>query len=592
MTPLPDESLLGYLKRRSDAEGFSEVGGYLALIGVRYGRSDFSAPETLSERLKLDPEILDEMLPRARAKDPALDWAFHRMHRDPVCPKCIAEGLPRRREWRHATVSACAIHEVRLIDECPECGEALSIDGDGHNGCLCGARYGDVPSSPASAVEVEVSRFMAGQEAELAGVSVDPIRDRQAPRTLWFLATGMTEGRMGKPGKSRLPKTVCETRNLIEPLERILMDWPKTYHVHVTARWHAPEAEGVTAAQRLGSWYRGLLAQRGILSEALLTECLQVAAHTCGDAYKLGHVEGESEWMSATEAGRSLAMRADRLVEAVNSGALNGRQSRSGTGHRHTVIRARDVDAIRHERRRLIGKTDAREFLGVSRKQFELLQASGAIPSESTARWPSLVDGNIDVSRLRDAVTAIRATASEVHRTGADTALVAFRKLNLKRTTDRTALLNVFRKIFDGEIQPVEFAPDALLADAMFNTEDVDVQLKRAGAARSWSAGEVARITGWKPEVVAHWCENGLLRADRGRRGALATWQINEQDLSDFQTRYSVVADLARGSGTSSRNLLKRLSNAGIPTQGSKTVGSTSRGHLVRTSDLLGLGGQ
>lgn len=343
----------------------------------------------------------------------------------------------------------------------------------------------------------------------------------------------------------------------------------------------------MTAAQRLGSWYRALLAQRGVLAEALLAECLQVVAHTCGDAYKLGRVDGESQWMSAAEAARSLAIRPDRLVEAVRSGALVGRQSTSGTGHRHTVVRAADVADIGRERQRFIGKSKARAFLGLSKKQFDLVQESGAIPMMADARWQSLVDGSIDRTALQATVDAIRSPVTDRRPQGANVAMVAFRDLNLKRTTDRTALLDVFRKVFTGEIRPVEFGGEIRLADAKFDAEEVAGYLKQGGAARSWTANDVAQITGWKPETVTHWCENGLLRADRGVRGSLPVWQISERDLADFQARFSVVADLARDAGTSSRHLLKRFTEMGIPTHGAKTVGSTSRGHLVRTSDLL-----
>lgn len=208
----------------------------------------------------------------------------------------------------------------------------------------------------ASAVEIDVSRFLAGQPAELAGVAIGSFRDPRAPRTLWFLASAMTGGLMRKADKSQLLETVGETTVLIEPLSDLLVDWPRKHDDHVAARWHAPEAEGLPAAQRLGPWYRGLLAQWGILAEALLTACLQVVAHRCGDPDKVGCVEGESEWMCAAEAGRSLTMRPDRLVEAARSGALNGAQSRSGTGCRHTVVRAGDAVAIRRERRRFNGK--------------------------------------------------------------------------------------------------------------------------------------------------------------------------------------------------------------------------------------------
>ena len=121
MTPEPHESLLGYIKRRADAEGFPEAGGFLTMLGQSYGRASVEQGGQLAADLDLDAAALESMLPAARPADPALDWSFHRMHRDPVCPACLAARQPRRKEWRHALVTACAEHNCQLIDECPRC---------------------------------------------------------------------------------------------------------------------------------------------------------------------------------------------------------------------------------------------------------------------------------------------------------------------------------------------------------------------------------------------------------------------------------------------------------------------------------------
>ena len=591
MKPEADESLLGFMKRSAAELSFIDVADYFQVMGFNYGRPMVEDLPGLSNALGLEVGELEGMLPSADPDDPALSWSYHRMQRDPVCPICLREGKPRRKEWRHSLVSTCAEHECRLIDECGGCGQALSLTWGSNTGCHCGTSFAAQPIVPASEIEIAVARLVGGMPTKMAGIEFTAREDRDAVKTLWFLASSMKTARTGKTGKSQIPKTVQEVVEFLWPVEEILTVWPHAFDHHVIDRWNDPEAEGMTAAQRLGPWYRALLAQRGVLAEALLAECLQVVAHTCGDAYKLGRVDGESQWMSAAEAGRSLGIRADRLVEAVRSGALVGRQSTSGTAHRHTVVRAADVAAIGRERNRFIGKSEARAFLGLSKKQFDLVQESGAIPLMADARWQSLVDGSIDRKALQATVDAIRAPVTVRRPQGANVAMVAFRDLNLKRTTDRTALLDVFRKVFAGEIRPVGFGGEAQLADAMFDAEEVAGHLKQGGAARSWTANDVSQITGWKPETVAHWCEQGLLLAERGTRGSLPVWQINERDLADFQARYSVVADIARDAGTSPRHLMKLLSEAGIRTHGAKAVGSTSRGHLVRTSELLlGLG--
>ena len=212
MTPDSDESLLGYIKRRSDAEGFPEAGGFLTMLGQAYGRAMVEEPDRLAMNLDLDFATLEQILPTTRPDDAALDWSFHRMHRDPVCPACIAACQPRRKEWRHAMVTACAEHGCQLIDECPGCGGALTLLGDGYGGCLCGASYGSANAVPGSALEVAIAKLIAGRSGRIAGIDLSPEEGRHAARTVWFLCANMNRARTGKEGKATYPSTIAEAR--------------------------------------------------------------------------------------------------------------------------------------------------------------------------------------------------------------------------------------------------------------------------------------------------------------------------------------------------------------------------------------------
>ena len=75
----------------------------------------------------------------------------------------------------------------------------------------------------------------------------------------------------------------------------------------------------------------------------------------------------------------------------------------------------------------------------------------------------------------------------------------------------------------------------------------------------------------------------------QGRRGGVEAWHIGPAALAEFNRTYSVVSDLAKIKGTSSRSILKKLAEGGVQTCGAKAVGTTSRGHLIRITDLLEL---
>ena len=506
------------------------------------------------------------------------------MHRDPVCPVCIAACQPRRKEWRHALVTACAEHVCQLIDQCPGCGDNLTLLSDGYAGCLCGASYGDANAVPAGAFEIEFAKLIAGHSAHMGGIDLGSEEGLHAARTVWFLCANMVRARTGKEGKATYPKTVAEARMRLARIQPLLIDWPNAFDEHVVQRWNAPDAEGLTAAARLGVWYRGLLSQKGALAEALLSRCLIVVSTVCGDAYKPRRHQDGAAWMSAAHAGDILGIRSERIVEAVRAGAMEGSQGRSGTGHVHTIVRTQDIEEVREQRARSATKEKVRNTLGVSRKQFELMEEARFFGAECRVSAHPCVDGKFDLKNICAAVDGIRQVAHG-ESAGAD-GLVAFRKINLRRTTDRTAILKIYRLIADQKLRAVTFAEGDDLGDALFDAAGINRLLQDHGGARSWTAGDVAEFSGWKPECVTGWCEQGLLQATKGMRGSFHVWQITEEALSRFCREFHVVSDLAKEGKTTSRKLLASLTDRGISSVGSQAVGTSSRGHLIRSGDI------
>lgn len=579
MIPQRDESFLGYLKRHSDAEGYPDLGGFLSDIGYSYGRPLVENAENLAVALGVEFPLLETLLPRSRATDPALDWRFHRMHADPVCPACLAAGLPRRREWRHALVSACAVHGIELLGTCHGCESPLGLANDGHASCICGAHYADAPQIPATVGAVEISRAIAGLPANIVGFDLEGGSDRSVARTVWFLASAMRSTRTGKPGKDGIPKTLAEARAMIRSVEPLLIDWPTAFDRHVQHLWNSPEADGQTAAARLGAWYQGLMKQTGPVANGLQKRCLHIAATICGDAYGLAGHGDETAWVSAAEGARMLGIRAERIVDAVRTGVMNGRLARSGAGHQHTIVARSDVETTRILRATMLDKKQARELLGVSRQQFELLlEASVVAPVHVDVRHPC-VNGSFDRDELTRTVTIIRKNLAPTG--GIKEPTLAFRDLSLRRTTEKKALLAVFRAIKSGTIQARNFGSEQRLGDALFSEEEISNILAAHGAPSAMTAGEVAKITGWKAESVTHWCAEGLLVSTRGRVGGAEAWLIATSDLAHFQQKYLVLADVAEQCQTTSRALISRLAGQGISTVGAKPVGKTARGHLL-----------
>lgn len=83
---------------------------------------------------------------------------------------------------------------------------------------------------------------------------------------------------------------------------------------------------------------------------------------------------------------------------------------------------------------------------------------------------------------------------------------------------------------------------------------------------------------------MTHWCKLGLLEAQSVAHGLL----ISPASLAKFQGEFVPVATLAKSLRSSSRKLLQEFEGRGISTCGAERDGTTSRGHLVRLSELVG----
>jgi hypothetical protein len=159
----------------------------------------------------------------------------------------------------------------------------------------------------------------------------------------------------------------------------------------------------------------------------------------------------------------------------------------------------------------------------------------------------------------------------------------------MRKTADRESVVDLLRKIFSGEI-PACSAEAATLGEFHFPERLVLPLLSTPKHGTHWTVQDVAEIAGWKPEVIAHWCREGLLLARDIPDSQGCAYAVHPRDLARFQSTYIPMSDLAAQMGTSSRKLRGDIERAGIMLLGEKCSGHARRGGLVRVKDLLAIG--
>ncbi len=584
MRPENGESLLGYFRRIGDLNGYAQSSDFLTALGYRYGRNLVENVEALEVKLKLANSELCAISPLAAPSTPVLDWRFERHHRDPICPSCMAEGRSRRQSWRSALVAACEHHEILLQDTCPRCTSPLKPNNGGFRTCECGLSLAEFQIENAPDRAIIIASLVANDPLKMA-VPLPAAWTTAAPpdlcRFLTFLAADTRRSRTGKSGKYSIPQTVQETLEFMDPVGGMLSDWPKGFDQHVTERFSAGDLTANSIPGRLGRWYQTIMGFKGDDYAEFRRRIMVIGADAFDGAYasQLTNTGIEREWVSATEAAKMIGVRAERLVEAVANGTIEGVQRLSGSGHRHTQVRRTVVQEVVSSRERFVTALAAAKILGVSRKQFNMIGEAGAITPVDTSNRPPLVEGGFDSEALIAMVDRFKDTALD--QTG-DT--LSFSDINLRRTTDRNAILQVIRLIFSGGLLPV--STEGKLGEFQFLKADLEATLAANGHSSAWSAHDIAKMTGWKHEVVVHWCKVGLLKVTQPYHGKRGQQSVLPEDLVHFQSCYIPVADFAKQGGTTGRHMLNHLRKSGIPTVGAKNEGNTSRGHLLRVSDL------
>ncbi|WP_135502913.1 TniQ family protein [Roseovarius aestuariivivens] len=585
-TPAKQESLDGFLRRLAEAEFWPDVSDYLSGFGLRYGRRLIEEAGEVEERLGLEKGTLAKISPSVAPSEPSRNWRFERYHSAPVCPACVAAGAPHHQSWRHDFVTCCVEHGLRLVDQCPMCQGTLLPGRGGYDSCHCGCPLDRLERTEVDDVEIAISALIAGK--------MHPARSRLAPamafRTpsdigefIFFLASGGVETVTGKQGKTPLPRSLEETRGFLLEASRLICDWPYAFRDEVVRRLRKGDTRASSAPAQLGRWYQRLMSFEGD-AYADFREALSDVVRQEFDGMYVGGIQiasDERDWISAAEAARQLHIRSDRLVGAVGRGQVPGRQKTSGFGHRHTMLHKTILEEIRANRSRFVEKAKVREFLGISRKQYDILEEAGGFAACLPESVPPLVDGSHDLDALRRFVQSIAKRAVEPE---GDT--VALSDLNLRFTTDRTGLIEVIRNIISHDLRPATGTTDGLFSTFRFARAAIDAILTDVRRGPGLTVQQVAELTGWKGQCISQWCQQGLLKHRYFDHAGGVGRVIAHEDLMDFQAKFVPVASLARQINTSPRFLIARLQDAGVQTAGAFQDGAAWRGHLVPTGVL------
>lgn len=249
--PMATESLMGYVLRLTEANGYPTTSYVLALMNGHWyraaiGRLDASPLREIAGLA--EPEVArltmcPERRPRAYTRVCGQDLpSYEVVARWPkICPSCLAENGYCEAFWDLAQAIACPIHQTRLVTHCPQCGEKLTWTRAKVTECRCGADLTQLPTEPASPA---VSQLMAVMRYLLYCdnypvpcprglhhlVSLDV---RRLCKLLWVLTSTLRRHQ----GGDGMPKARSLYVAQLEQVATALTDWPRSFQNLLSAMY-------------------------------------------------------------------------------------------------------------------------------------------------------------------------------------------------------------------------------------------------------------------------------------------------------------------------------------------------------------------
>jgi hypothetical protein len=596
LSPWPDESLASFLGRWARENVMTSRPNLLGAVEV--SRAIRVLPRDLGKlalALGLEQSVLLSIAPADEPSRPVLRRSHTRPGTEAVCPHCLADASYSRQLWSHCLATACPTHGTRLVDTCQRCGAGIRHDRPLPHLCECGADLRLETTSTATAAEVEFAKLLMGMKSEVPALPFD-LDDGVPPELdlfVWGIANHFCHAAGGisarKAGKSPLPKTVEQAVDRLVPVFDLLDDWPNRFDQQLKLMVEtALTTESTGTAARLGRWYfflfrkyqheafkpfRVAAANRIVQSHDGL---LNSRTHNVQDIATV-----QKNWFSVKEASLELRVAADRINDGIDRCLIRARIHDEAVGYRQRFIDFEEIKRLQKIQYEHINETTAMAILQVPKAVYRLVCDAGWITSSNPEDVAPVVSGYIQHVPLLSLMDRLRKSApTDVCSSSA--AFVRLRDLNLRRTTDQTRLIGLFRAIAAGELLPIGHDENLTVGGLMFSQAAVDERIASWFVARGLTLQQVSELTGAHYDAVTAWVEMGLLQASREPMEQGAPWVVSLQDYTNFLQTYVPLARQANVCSSSTRGLTSRLERLGLK----PIEPEGGRGALLRLTDF------
>jgi TniQ len=453
LNPEKEESLISYIVRLTEANGYETPSWIFSLSGIDYMELQwkftfvFSRSEKLTNLAKLTGSTLDDLLSllyipaksQSHYEDnheydffgALLNRSIIRPHCPKVCPKCMAESGYSLRTWDCSLVTACPIHECILLDTCPDCKRRIKCVRNKLCVCSCGCDWREIHSIVLPEEQLTVSRRIY----QLCGVvpgeqslpeSESPLQNlglRDFIRVIVFMAGlfGKLAWPTGRPSRS-IKLRNKELHTLFTKAHKVFETWPLNFHQFLRVqskgkkRLSPHNGQLDTALKReFGSFYERLYEDlrepqfdfmRRAFAEFLTN---RLKAQSEPRTVPCLTSDGSDSDISVTQARRLLKITHRAMFDLIKTGELDFVIRNEGTTLRY-LLRLSDVENVAFRFIHAISSRSLAKQLGVDCKSIHRLTQAGYLKAKSRRA----VDGYHTIKFDHDAAEKLLRTSPEL----------------------------------------------------------------------------------------------------------------------------------------------------------------------------------
>lgn len=582
------ESLLGYVLRISEANGYDSPWHLLAYAGFSQGEMR-TAGFPISKLAAILGRHVQELNPIAycattesgeryfkilcHSLGACLKKGPLRLNKPVFCPSCVQEDGYLDAFWDLSLAVACPRHRCRLLAACPACGKTLRWFRPGLLTCGCGANLQDVVLEPAS---VGLAEIMGVLKAKLHGISLldlpntagFPLQELEtlSLRSLFRITSGLGNHNLFSKGGPEKRTQYLIMQSAVD----VLSDWPSGYHqflhrfgtIVIGAN---PLCTGLR--KQFEKFYSAMFEANSYVADSafLHKEFLRFGLTTWGQAIvdkrllRNGGNALESRFLSNSMFAREAGVHPITLRHWAEKGLILRKEVRVGNQVRY-ILDAKGLALVKQTPGRVMQTKNAAARLGLPVSVLVLLRESGYFPVENMTRHKvGFHEGDLENFRLRVLQRSVPITAVVLSDEPCMSLNYVLQEVQFWSKTGKAEFVAAY---LDGDIQSVGKTGDSW-KDILFRKADIDAYvgaIRMAASNGALSQQETARIIGCDLPAISGLINSGYLIGCPGPNRI----RVECQSIENFLDRYIFLTVLAKQIDTSVARLRRLCTAAGI----------------------------